>query len=195
MSFDHGLGAVIKDGGRDAAEVGKGPDVTSPESGEVLASHKAGEGVAGVGEGHVEAVDVLGTGQGLDHPFVAPVHLGLGAGQDLVVAVKLRQLGGDAFPGISNVELHPLVGSGVALVAAQAVIHHRRLELGLEREHLVDDRRPRLDEAGLMFASDGRGSAGGVGLEVLLDGAPVVACLPGDLRPTGAGRPKGAENT
>lgn len=195
VTADDGLGAVVEDGGRHAAEVGKGADMTTPEGGEVLARHEAGERVARVGEGHVEAVDVLGAGQGLDHPFIAPIHLGLGSGQHLETAVKLGWSRADALPGLAHVELHPLVGALVAVVATQAVEDHGRLQLRLPFKHLVDHRGKGVDKAGLGLAHHSGRPGTCIGLQILLHGTPIVTGLAGDLRPTRTGSPKGAKST
>jgi hypothetical protein len=53
-----------------------------------------------------------GPGLGLDLPFVAPVDLGLGAGEDLEPAVEPHWLGpggGQASPVLPDIDLDPLV--------------------------------------------------------------------------------------
>jgi hypothetical protein len=74
--------------------------------------------------------------EGEDGAFLAPVHLGLRAGQDLeppvqpghaVVVVGLH-LGGDARPGLLQKDLHPLVGGVIAVQRDEAFVDHTALE-------------------------------------------------------------------
>lgn len=121
--LDDRLGAVVEDRRRHAAEVIEGAPVAVPEGGEVLGGEVATERVARVGKHHVEAVDGKLSGGRDDRSFVAPVDLGLGAGDGLEAPVHRRarldpELGLDLRPPDADVFLDPLVAARELVGAA-----------------------------------------------------------------------------
>lgn len=108
MAFDHGLGPVVHDRAGDPAEMGERPPMTVPEGRHVHARGETRERVSGVGQRHVEGVDVPNADVGEQVAFLAPVDLGLRARDHLETAVQPdqrilirdRQLGGH--PGRST---------------------------------------------------------------------------------------------
>ncbi len=133
----HRLGPVIDDGGGHASEVIERPAMAVPERHQVLAGDEAAEGVAAVRQRHVEAPDVHGAVGAVEEALVAPVHLGLGSGEDLEAAVQLGGLGPEPLPGLGHIELHPLVGAAEAVFVAQALVDRRGLKAALLGQHMA----------------------------------------------------------
>ncbi len=189
VALDDGLGAVVEDGRGHATEVGKGRQVTGPERDEVLARDVAAERVTAVGESHGEAVDVEGAVLGVDHPLVAPVHLGLGPGQHREAPVQVGLLRTDPRAGLGEIHLHALVAVGEAVLGNQALVDHRARETRLLVQPPVDVLGVGLDHLGRVGPPPHRRrrTRGGCG-QVLLRGAVVTARLAGDLRPARTSR-------
>ncbi|WP_436841533.1 hypothetical protein [Streptomyces parvulus] len=85
--------------------------------------------------------------------LVAPVDLGLGAGDDLEAAVHAGEFRrrdaeflGDARPGFLNVELDALVVAGEPVLRGQPPVDHGGLHQDLRPEHRVDQRRGLVDQ-------------------------------------------------
>jgi hypothetical protein len=199
VAAHHGLGPVIDDHPRHPTEVGERPPVAVPERAQVLRCGEAAERVARIRQRHVEARHPQRPGYGLDLALVTPVDLGLGASQDLEPAVEAGRLGlslGQASPVLPHIDLDPLVVASEAMLGNQPLPDHAGLELGLLAQ-------PGVDHTGVGVGLARAGSPLGrcrrrgrrVGREVALDGAPVIAGLPGDLRPGGTGVGQRLERT
>ena len=126
---------------------------------------------------------------GQDGALVAPVDLGLGAGDDLEAAVESGQFvrgdaefGGHPGAGFLQIELDPLVVPGEAVLLHQALVHHRALDQDLRPQPGVDDRCHRvhhLRSTAATWADHGR-SHRRLPTQVLRDRPSVQPGLPGD---------------
>jgi hypothetical protein len=186
---DHRLGPVVHDRGGDALKVVEGATVAVPERHEILGGDEAAERVPAVGQRHVEAPHVGGPVLRLDEALVPPVDLRLGAREHLEAPVQVGRLGPQPLPGLGHVELGALVGAAEAVLGDEALVDHRGPQAAVLGQHGVDERLVVVDQLPLVGAAGGRRRrpAGGVGRQVLLHRPPVVAGLPGDLRPGGTG--------
>jgi hypothetical protein len=77
VAFDDGIGAVVDDAARNAAEVRERPAGAVPERGQIHAGRETGERVPRVRHHHVERVDLRDADMGDDVALVAPVDLRL----------------------------------------------------------------------------------------------------------------------
>jgi hypothetical protein len=151
VATHYGLGPVIEDRRRHAAEVREAPPVAVPEAGQVLRRRIAAERVARVRQHHVEAEGVQRPGGGLDLTLVTPVDLGLGASQDLKAPVQVGRVGrcpDHTVPVLAHIDLDPLVVAVEAVVGDQPLIDRDRLELRLLSKPGVDQVGVRVDLAG-----------------------------------------------
>ncbi len=191
----HRLGPVIDDGGRHPTEVVEGPTVAVPEGDQILGGDKAGERVPAEAQGHVEAPDVHRTVGRVEDALVAPVHLGLGPGQHLEAPVQLGRGRPQPLPGLGHVQLRSLVGATEPVVGHQALVDRGGLQPPFLGQPGVDQGGVGVDHLLPRRPAGGhrRRSIWGVGREVLLHRPPVVAGLPGDLRPGGTGVSQGAK--
>ena len=201
----HGLGPVVDDHPGHAAEVVERPPVAREERRQVLAGREAAERVPRVRQHHVERVNPRDAGMGEDAALVAPVDLGLRSRDHLEPAVQPRQLrrrvaqfGRDPGPGLLQVHLDPLVVPGEPVLPDQPLVDDRALEQDLRAQPRVDHRGIRRDD--LLAPARARRRLWRHGrtvfFQVLLDGPPVQAGLPGDLResrPRLAQRPEPAQ--
>ncbi len=191
MAADDGLRAVVDDRHRHPTEVGERAAVAVEERLEVLAGGEAAERVARVRQRHVERVDLRDAHVGEDLALVAPVDLGLGAGDDLEAAVHASEFRrrdaeflGDARPGLLNVELDPLVVAGEPVLRGQPLVDHRSLHQDFCPEHRVHQRRELVDHPRLRppVRRPARRGCRTWCRQILADRLPVQPGLPGHLR-------------
>ncbi len=133
-----GLGAVIEDLLGDAAEMREGRPVAGPEGDQVLGADQPDEGIAGVTQHHVEAVErQLQARGGQDRLLMGPVDLSLVAGSGLkALRYRLGRLGA----GAVDVAAHRRVAAGEAVVAEEVLVDAGRLQAGVLGQPLVDRR-------------------------------------------------------
>jgi hypothetical protein len=137
--------------------------------------------------------------------LVAPVDLGLGAGDDLEPAMLphqrliliITEFGGDPRPGLGQEHLHPLIGTGEPVLGDQPLVDHAALQRDVLAQPHLDHADERGDDLrlGAHPRRSGRGDRGGVLGQVLPNGAPIDLALAGDLGIGSACSMQGAETT
>jgi hypothetical protein len=135
------LGPVVDGHRGHPAEVGERQPVAVPERAQVLGGGEAAERVTRIGQRHVEARHPQRPGRGHQLALVAPVDLGLGAGQHLEAAVEPGRGGigvGQAGPVLPDVDLDALVVAGEAVLGDQPLMDHAGLQLRLPAQPRVD---------------------------------------------------------
>jgi hypothetical protein len=157
----------------------------------------------------VERVDVPEPDVGEQVTLVAPVDLGLRAGDDLEAAVQPgqrvlvlrgefgRELGGDPGPRLGDEHLDPLVVAGEPVLGDQPLMDHAGLERDVGPQPRLDHADERGDQLRLGAGPrrPGRGDRGCVLGQVLPHRAPIDPALTGDLGIACARGMQGAETT
>lgn len=188
VAAHHGLGAVIDDAARHPTEMGERPQMAAEERAQVQAGGETAERVPGVGQHHVERVDItdpqrLGERSG----FGAPVDLRLRPRRGLEPAVQRPaglsqpELGADPRPGRGDIHLDPLIGTGEPVLGDEALMDHRAPQPDISGQPRIHHRRKMLDHPRLGTHPRRRGRRPTRTTQVLLHRPRVTPDLRGDL--------------
>ena len=205
MTADDGLGAVVDDRTRYAAEVGERPPVAIPKRGQIHAGGETAERVSGMAEHHVEGVHGRDADMGQQVALIAPIDLSLRTRHHLEAAVQtgqlvvvgLGQLGCDPRSGFGQEHLDPLIVTGETVPGDQPLIDHRPLQvdgIAQPRLHQRDERgdQQRLRPSPRWTGWRDRGSILG---QILTNRPPITAALTADLSERRASSMQRAETT
>jgi hypothetical protein len=173
----HGLGAVVEQLVRDAAEVRERRPVTRPERDQVLRAGQPAERIARMAEHHVEAVErQLQPRAGPDRLLMRPVDLRLEPGTRLEPRLAAHRR---LRPGPLDVAADRVVTALEPVIPDEVLMHPRRQQSGLRREPLIDQRLKRIQLRRHPLPAVDRLNAR---LEIPLHRPPIPTEQPADLR-------------
>ncbi len=180
MRSDDGLGAVIQQFARNAAEVRERRPVARPERHEIHRPDQPDEAVARVPQRHVKAVErKLQPRRGPDRRLVRPIDLRLMTRGGLKALLRPGRHALIDGAGAFDVATYGLVGASEAVVAHEVLMDPGRQQPRALGQPLIDHRLERIELGRCALAPVDR--LGVLG-QIALDRPPIAADRPADLR-------------